>query len=696
MSNSSEGHAHKLSTAGVLVALGIVYGDIGTSPLYVFKAIIGDYPITKELVYGGMSAVLWTLTIITSFKYVYLALNADNKGEGGIFALYALVRRLPYKWVIIPTIIGSCTLLADGFITPPISISSAVEGLQSIAFLKDKHIESYILPLVCIIIVMIFFVQQFGTQKIGSYFGPIMLVWFSMLAIVGVMNLQMHPEVLMAVNPYYAFKVLMAHPSGFALLGGVFLCTTGAEALYSDLGHCGKRNTRVGWIFVKIALLLNYFGQASWLLTHEGETLHETPFYAMIPEGFRPYAVLIATCATIIASQALITGTFTLANEAMKFKLWPNMKVDYPSQFRGQIYIPAMNWILMFGCLVVVAIFEKSEKMEAAYGLAITLNLMMTSSLLTLHLYAKHRRSKSIFKNRYTVYAIIIIMPIIEFCFFLSNAGKFSHGGWFTCLVASVSVGLMFIFYKARQLRTKYYDYEQMSALVPVLTDIMKDYTVPKEATNLVYLTNSNNPEIIDKNIVYSITKKRPKRADIYWFLHVDIADEPNTKEYSVREIIPKKCFFVKLKFGFKVPHKVSLMFRYVVDDLVKSGRVDILSHYPSLKKHDITADFKFIMINSRVSVDEVFSPMEQFTIKAYRVIKNLSLSPVEQFGLESTNVEEERVPIHIKTRRHFIPLVQVPFTSSSIHHFKTDTGELVHTRVIEDNPEMDIEEGEK
>ncbi|MBX7243593.1 MAG: KUP/HAK/KT family potassium transporter, partial [Bacteroidia bacterium] len=642
MSESHEGHSHKLSAAGVLIALGIIYGDIGTSPLYVFKAIIGDYPISKELVYGGMSAIFWTLTIITSFKYVYLALNADNRGEGGIFALYALVRRFPYKWVIFPTIIGSCTLLADGFITPPISISSAVEGLQSIQFLKDRGIEAYILPLVVVIIISLFFVQQFGTQKIGSYFGPVMMVWFTMLTVLGLMNLRLHPEVITALNPYYAFRVLMDHPIGFALLGGVFLCTTGAEALYSDLGHCGKKNTRIGWIFVKIALIINYLGQAAWLMSHEGETIHEAPFYSMIPVGFRPYAVLIATCATIIASQALITGTFTLANEAMKFKLWPNMKVNYPSQFRGQIYIPAMNWILMTGCLVVVAIFQKSENMEAAYGLAITVNLLMTSSLLTLHLYGKHRRDKNILKNKYTVYAIIVLIPAIELCFFLSNAGKFWHGGWFTCLVSTFLIIFMLIFYKARVLRTKYYDYSPMSELTPILSDIIKDYTIPKEATNLVYLANSNHPDKIDKNIIYSITKKRPKRADIYWFLHVDIADEPNTKEYSVMEIIPRKVFFVRLKFGFKVPHKVSLMFRYVVDEMVKNGRVDILSHYPSLKKHKITSDFKFIMINSRVSVDEVFSVSEQFTIKAYRAIKNLSLSPIEQFGLESTNVEEE------------------------------------------------------
>ncbi len=680
MSISHDSHSHKLSAAGVLIALGIIYGDIGTSPLYVFKAIMGDYPVTKDLVYGGMSAIFWTLTIITSFKYIYLALNADNKGEGGIFALYALVRRLPYKWVIFPTIIGSCSLLSDGFITPPISISSAVEGLQGIDFFRERNIDHYIFPLVAVIIVLLFFVQQFGTQKIGSYFGPVMFIWFTMLAVIGLMNLWGNPQVIEALNPYYAYKVLIDHPIGFAILGGVFLCTTGAEALYSDLGHCGKQNIRIGWIFVKIALVINYLGQSAWLLAHEGQIIDEAPFYGMMPEAFKPFGVTIATFAAVIASQALISGTFTLANEAMKFKLWPNMKVNYPSQLRGQIYIPAMNWILMAGCLLVVAIFRKSENMEAAYGMAISINLLMTSSLLALHLYGKHRKDKSFLKNKYTVYGIIIFIFAIEICFLLSNAGKFWHGGWFTISVAVFLYVLMYIFYKARQLRTKYYDYSSMSELTPILSDIIKDYTVPKEATNLVYLTNSNHPDKIDKNIIYSITKKRPKRADIYWFLHVDIADEPNIKEYSVHEIIPKKCFFVRLKFGFKVPHKVSIMFRYVVDDLVKNGRLDILSHYPSLKKHNITADFKFIMINSRVSVDEVFSPIEQFTIKAYRVIKNWSLSPIEQFGLESTNVEEEKVPIYINNRKQSIPLDRVPFASSNIHHIKTSDNHLIHS----------------
>lgn len=678
--NGQQGHYHPLTIAGVIVALGIIYGDIGTSPLYVFKAIIDDDTITQELVYGGMSCVFWTLTLITTFKYVYLALNADNRGEGGIFSLYAQVRRHKAQWLIFPAIIGSASLIADGFITPPISISSAVEGLNFIPAIKSMHIQ--IVPIVLGILVLLFVVQQFGSHLIGRAFGPVMFLWFTMMAVIGIIYILPNPGIIAALSPHYAVNLLFKHPGGFWLLGAVFLCTTGAEALYSDMGHCGKQNIRVSWAFVKTSLILNYLGQSAWLMQHVGQTLKEVgggtvlpPFYGMMSEGFRPFGVAIATMATIIASQALITGTFTLANEAMKLKLWPNMKVNYPSFMKGQIYVPAMNWILMFGCIAVMLIFRESSNMEAAYGMAITVNLLMTTLLLTWHLYAKHKKDKSWLKNPYTIVAILVAFVIIEFAFFLSNAVKFMHGGWFTFMIAVVLFGIMYVLYHARILREKYTNYIDFDAVVKdTLSDLSRDYTVPKEATNLVYLSVSKTPDKIDKNIIYSITRKRPKRADTYWFLNIDIADDPQTKQFTVDELVPKKVFFVRLTFGFKVPHKVNLMFRHVVNELIKEGRVDLMSHYPALKKHEVKQDFKFILLNSRVSVDDEISPFNQFIIRAYRIIKRYSLSPEEQFGLESTNVEVENVPIEIaeKPSIHLSGKMNlaknVPVTNAPIH----------------------------
>ncbi len=642
--SNGHSHLHKLSVGGSMIALGIIFGDIGTSPLYVFKAIIGTSVVEKDLIYGGMSLVFWTLTLITSFKYVYLSLNADNKGEGGIFSLYALVRRYKLGWVAFPAIIGSASLLADGFITPPISISSAVEGLELIPQLKS-NIHELILPIVLTILVLLFVVQQFGTVVIGKFFGPIMLVWFSMMSVLGLSEIFSHPEVIVALNPYYGINLLINHPGGFWLLGGVFLCTTGAEALYSDLGHCGKGNIRASWVLVKIALIINYLGQSAWLVSRQGQTIDVSPFYGMMPAWFLPYGVVIATLATIIASQALITGSFTLANEAMKLKFWPTLKVSFPTQLKGQIYIPMMNWILMSGCIAVVLIFRESSNMEAAYGLAITINMLMTTSLLTRYLVIKR-------KSTWYVTLILAIFLLIEGCFFLASFVKVFHGGWFTILIASAFFCVMYVLYKARGIRERYTEFVPLDDYDEIIRDISNDTTIPKEATNLVYLCTSNDKRMIDQNVIYSITRKRPKRADVYWFLHVEISDDPFEKKYAVDTIIPGKCFFVHLTFGFKVEHRVNLMFRKVVEEMIKNNEVGAISNYPSLQKYNIPADFKFILLNSRVSVDEEVSTFNQFIIRAYRVIKNVSLSPIEDFGLDTTNVEIERVPIDFGRRR--------------------------------------------
>ncbi len=642
---SSKHHLDKLSLAGVLITLGIVFGDIGTSPLYVIKAIVGTDEISKILIYGAVSCVFWTLTIITTFKYVYHAMNADNKGEGGIFALYALIRKSKVKWVIIPALLGCASLIADGFLTPSISISSAVEGLQ----LLYPSLESgnTIVGIVIGILILLFTFQQVGTQVVGKTFAPIMVVWFSMLAILGVKEIAQFPEIFHALNPYYAISLLIKYPGGFWLLGAVFLCSTGAEALYSDLGHCGKQNIRASWTFVFICLIINYMGQGAYLLHNfEGQVFPaSSSFYALMPGWFLPYGIMIATLSTVIASQALITGTFTLVNEAMKLKLWINMKVNYPTQMRGQIYIPGINWMLLIGCIMVVLIFKRSTNMEAAYGVAIIVNMLMTTALL---LFYKKIKGEAMWK----IVLLGIVFLSVELAFFASSMMKFTHGGWFSLLIAAVIFILAYSFFLAKQIRQNHTEFVPLEDYVDVLEDLQKDESIAKESTNLVYLTISPNRKRIDSNIIYSILRKKPKRADIYWFVHVDILDDPFASRYSVDTISPGKIFFVRLQFGFKIDHKVNLMFYKVVEEMVASGEVDEMSHYPSLRKHNLPADFKFILLNSRISVDNEISPINQWIIRVYRILKKMSLPTENDFGLEISNVEVETVPINIGPRK--------------------------------------------
>ena len=629
-------HAPPFSTGGVLVSLGIIYGDIGTSPLYVLTAIVGERQISRELVFGGLSCVFWTLILITTIKYIYLALNADNKGEGGIFALYALVRRYKVGWVVYPAIIGCATLIADGFLTPAISISSAIEGLRFISP------EIPTVSIVISIMIALFVFQQFGTGVVGKTFGPIMALWFITIGGVGIYQLIQNPSILEALNPAYAFNLLVKYPGGFWILGAVFLATTGAEALYSDLGHVGKENVRFSWSLVLLSLLLNYYGQGAWLMNHEGQFLgDQRPFYASMPDWMLLFGIGIATFAAIIASQALISGIFTLVNEAMKLKLWPMTRVRYPSQLRGQIYIPSINWILMLGCIAVVLIFQESAAMEGAYGLAITINMLMTTLLLVFYFSTvKHSTFRTIL--------IGVVFFSLETLFLISNLDKFSHGGWFTFLIAFVFFILMYVLLRARRLRQRHTEFVDLRHYESMLKDVQEDVSVPKEATNLVYLSLADSRKYIDSNIVYSIFKKRPKRADVYWFLHIETVDTPFTSKYSVDTIIPKRCFFINIKLGFKTPHRVNAMFNRIIHDMADSGEVDLTSPYPSLHKYSMIGDFKFVILHSWASADSVISSFERMIISGYRVIKSWSLSTEEMFGLDAANVEVERVPIQV------------------------------------------------
>jgi KUP system potassium uptake protein len=583
--------------------------------------------------------VFWTLTLITSVKYIYLALNADNRGEGGIFALYALVRRYKAGWVIFPAIIGCATLISDGFITPAISVTSAIEGLRA---LNPAISSNTIIYIVIIILVALFIFQQFGSGVVGRTFGPVMLLWFSFIAIVGVTQLVKNPEVLKALNPVYAFNLLVKYPGGFWILGAVFLCTTGAEAMYSDLGHCGKENIRAGWGFVKVALLLSYLGQGAWLLQHQGQTLGGMiPFYEIMPQSLLIFGIILATLATIIASQALISGTFTLVNEAMKLKLWPATRVRYPSQVKGQIYIPAINWILMLGCITVVLIFKESSRMEGAYGLAITFDMLMTTSLLTFYFGVSR-------KSTVRAIAMAILFFSIEGAFLISNLSKFIHGGWFSFTIASLFFFMMFVLLRARWLRELHTEFVDLKHYVGMIQDLQSDNTIPKEATNLVYLAVADSKRYIDSNIIYSIFKKRPKRADIYWFLHVDTVDTPYTSKYLVDTIIPKKCFFVRMRLGFKTDHRVNLLFNKIIHEMADSGEIDLVSPYPSLHKYSMMGDFKFVIIHSWASSDSDISTFDRLIIQGYRLLKEHSLSTEELYGIEAANLELEKVPIQV------------------------------------------------
>ncbi|TZF83216.1 KUP/HAK/KT family potassium transporter [Pedobacter sp. BS3] len=630
---------HKLSSAGLLISLGIIYGDIGTSPLYVFKAIIGTQAIAADTILGGLSCIFWTLTLQTTVKYVIITLRADNKGEGGIFSLFSLVRRKA-KWLIYPAMIGGCTLLADGMITPPITVSAAIEGLNA------KYAGLPTVPIVVAIITALFIIQQFGTSLVGRAFGPLMFIWFTMMAILGGVYVFQFPSILKAINPYYAVHLLSAKPGSLLILGAVFLCTTGAEALYSDLGHCGRSNIRISWIYVKTCLLLNYMGQGVWLWQHQGNTLTagvDNPFYALMPDWFLMFGIAIATIAAIIASQAMVTGSFTLISEAVRLNLWPKVKINYPSDQKGQLYVPSINWILWLGCIVVILIFRKSGNMEGAYGLAINMTFLMTTILVSVYL----KRKK--FPN-YLIALFLIVYLSIESTFFVANMSKLLHGGWFTILLSGVLFSVMWTWASARRIKNRYVKFVEIEDYYPIISELSEDTSVPKYASQLVYLTSANFKSEIESKIMYSILQKKPKRADVYWLVHVDVMDEPYTREYIVDELIPNKLIRIDFKLGFRVEQRINLLFRLVVEELVKNGEVDITSRYASLNKYKIVGDFRFVVLEKILSRSNKLNLIERFIMDYYFILRHFSLSEERGFGLDLSFVTVEQVPLIVTT----------------------------------------------
>jgi KUP system potassium uptake protein len=630
---------NKVSAAGLLIALGIIYGDIGTSPLYVFSAIMKDRIISEDLIIGGLSCIIWTLTLQTTVKYVWLTLKADNRGEGGIFSLYTLVRRRR-RWLVIPAMLGGAALLADGMITPPISVASAIEGLRQVHGWENIP-QTTIVYIVLGIIALLFFMQQFGTASIGKMFGPIMLIWFSMLTILGISHFADNLSIFKAFNPYYAIHLLMNEPKGFWILGAVFLCTTGAEALYSDLGHCGRGNIRVSWLFVKAALIINYIGQGAFLLGKIGLEAKNisNPFYQLMPQWFLAVGIGIATVAAIIASQALITGSFTLISEAIRLNLWPKMKINYPSEERGQLFIPGINLLLFLGCCGIVLYFKSSTNMEAAYGLAITM-CMMSTSILFANYMVTHRINKAF------IWLFLFCYLIIEGCFLVANLDKFKHGGYVALIVGGALFAIMYTWFRARKIKNRYVEFVRMEHYIPMLQELSNDKSVSKYATHLVYLTSANNPKEIEHKIIYSILNKKPKRADIYWFVHVDTVDDPYTCEYSVDHIIPNDIIRVEFRLGFRMEPKINLFFRKVVEDLVANKEVNITSRYESLERNNVTGDFQFIVMEKFLSQDNDLPFFEKLVMKMFFWIKELSLSEERGFGLDPSNVTVEKFPL--------------------------------------------------
>lgn len=618
--------------------MGIVFGDIGTSPLYVMKAIVGVNPsFDADYIVGAVSGVIWTLTLQTTVKYVLIALRADNKGEGGILALFSLLRRLPRKWLYIVAAVGASALIADGVITPAITVTSAIEGL------RIASPSMPVLPIVFAIIIGIFLMQQAGTGRIGRFFGPFMLAWFLMLGVLGCCNIGAYTGILRAFNPWWAVKLLVEYPGWFLILGAVFLCTTGAEALYSDLGHCGRRNITASWMFVKAMLILNYLGQGAWIIAHPAAAVAENPFYAVMPQWFTMVGVAMSTGAAVIASQALLSGSFTIFSEAVNLDFWPHLKIKYPSTEKGQLYIPAVNWVLLAGCLLTVALFRNSAHMEAAYGLAITVTMLMTTILLTFYL--RHRGV-----SRWLCGLFLAFFITLEGVFFIANMFKFTHGGWFTLLIAGMVGFVMIVWRNSTRIRNSYIDFRPVKTMAPVISAIKADSEIPKFASNVIYFSRSADSSQLESKLLHSIINRQPKRADHYWVMHIEHLDEPEALEYAVETVVPDTLFFVTLRLGFRVEPKVSVYLRQIVEDMVAAGELDLISTYPSLRREHIPGDFRFIILNRIFSLASTCSRGEAFLLRLHDTLRRLGTSDREAMGLDTSGVTLETVPLIIST----------------------------------------------
>ncbi|MSS17169.1 KUP/HAK/KT family potassium transporter [Sodaliphilus pleomorphus] len=638
---SSGKTSHRLSVMGLLVTLGIVYGDIGTSPLYVMRAIVGaTSAVTSDYIIGAVSCIIWTLTFQTTLKYVVLALRADNNGEGGILALYALVRKHGSAWLYLLAIIGASTLVADGVITPSITVLSAIEGLRT------YEPSTPVIPIAIAILTVLFFIQQYGTSAIGKLFGPLMLLWFSMIGILGLTHVSDSWVILKAFNPWYAVHLLATSPEWFLILGAVFLCTTGAEALYSDLGHCGKHNIRVSWAFVKTMLICNYLGQGAWIIAHAGQFAPGTnPFYAIMPHAFLPVGITMATIAAIVASQALISGSFTIFSEAMNLHFWPRQHIKYPTDIKGQLYIPFINISLYVLCIIVILFFQTSSNMEAAYGLAITVTMLMTTLLLGCYL----KQNKMPWSM---VIPVIGFFVVLEGIFFVANLAKFMHGGWVTMLLAGTICLVMYVWFNVDKIRNTFVERRDIRKYYDVLSDIKSDSSISKFATNIVYMSRFCGKYDVEQKVLYSIINKHPMRADHYILLHTDYEDTPNERSYDFYELIPGTLYRINLHLGFRVQPYVNLYLRQVIEDQVGNGKFALESGYDSLRRHHVAGNFIFVFIKRVYAEFNVFTPKARFIMTIYNLVHHLKQSAPKAMGLSTSNVFVEIVPLVVRTRK--------------------------------------------
>ncbi len=649
-----------VTPAMLLVTIGVVYGDIGTSPMYVLKSIIenngGIQNVNREFIIGSLSLIIWTVTLLTTVKYVMIAMKADNHGEGGIFALYSLVKNYG-KYLVIPAMLGGAALLADGILTPAVTITTAIEGLHSITVFDNilGNDQNRVIIITLIIISILFLCQKAGTSILGKAFGPLMFVWFLYLGVSGAYNMSGHLYVLQALNPVYAIKVLFSpyNKAGFMILGSVFLAATGGEALYSDMGHVGKENIYISWPFIKICLLLNYFGQGAWILANKDNPALAgisdlNPFFQMIAPQLRPFAVILSTVAAIIASQALITGSFSLVSEAIRLDLMPHMQIVYPSQNKGQLYIPLVNSIMWLGCITVVLLFRTAAHMEAAYGLSITITMLMTTYLLVVYLFKK--------QHKYISAVIVgIVFTSIQLVFFISSLSKFFKGGYFAVLIGACLFIVMLSWKLGTQVERMQGVPLEMREFVPMLGELRNDERVPQICENLVYITNNRDPEHIDRDIMYSILDKGPKRADAYWFVNIKVTEEPFTSDYSVESYGTNYLFFVTINLGFKVPQRINVYLRQIVSDLVASGDLPRQNRKYSIYKESSSGSFKFYHIRKTLAPESDISNLKKLAVILKYKIRKIAGSPAKWYGLENSNMMIEYVPLFIQAK-HYDP----------------------------------------
>lgn len=637
----------RLKISGLLLTLGIIFGDIGTSPLYVMRAIVGDGAIRGEIILGSVSLIFWTLTFQTSIKYVLLALRADNRGEGGIFSLFTLVRK-QRRGLIYLAMIGGSAVLAEGMLTPPITVAAAVEGLYSLDFLQATSIPTVWITIG--IIVALFSIQQFGTGRTARYFGPVMLLWFLMLGTLGVMQLVQFPSVLRALNPLLGIDMLLHQPGALVLLGTVFLCTTGAEALYADLGYCGRKNIQTTWILVKTALVLNYLGQAAWCMQHEGQVLsgqNVNPFFDIMPEWFLPIGIALALVAAVVASQGIISGTFTLVSEAIRLGLLPKMTVVFPAKLKGQLYVPTVSWLLLAGCIFVTLYFRESIAMEAAYGVSVTITMLMTTVLLANYFEMRQ-------KSPWLIFGFLIFYLGLELDFLLANLLKIGQGGILTLLFATALFSLMYVWLRAKRIKSRLAQNVELSDYLDQLITLGNDKVQPRYATNLVFLSETARLDIVEEKILYSILQTQPKRADNYWFVHIEVTDEPYTMEYEAYTIAPDDVYKVNFRLGFRVEQRMNLFLKKVVRELIESEEVHIETRY-HIERDDIpTGDFKFVIVQEFLSHENDLPLAEKIIMSIYLSVKSITASPKNWFGLDTDSVEIEKVPLLLHPAKNF------------------------------------------